>query len=59
MKQEKCCPRLETPKWIKKVQNYFKEQKKEIKELLFWYVTCPKCTKKYGSAQTVIFARIG
>jgi len=32
---------------------------KEIKELLFWYVTCPGCTKKYGSAQTVIFARIG
>lgn len=48
----------ETPKWIKAMQEHCQKQGKEIKELLFWYITCPKCAKKYGAAQTVIFARI-
>ncbi len=48
----------QTSKWIGKVRRYVEGQGKVAKELLFWYVTCPRCAKKYGKAQTVIFAKV-
>ena len=48
----------QTSKWIGKVRRYVEEQDKVAKELLFWYVTCPRCAKKYGKTQTVIFAKV-
>ncbi|MBI4302835.1 MAG: hypothetical protein HY665_00645 [Chloroflexi bacterium] len=45
-------------KWANEMKRYLVEIKKEPKEMLFWYVTCPKCAKKYGSAQTVILAAV-
>jgi len=48
----------ETGNWVKEMENYLKEKGERVGELLFWYVTCPKCVKKYESAQTVIFAKI-
>lgn len=48
----------ETRKWVKEIKQYCEGTGKEAKELLFWYVTCPKCAKKYGGAQTVIFAKV-
>lgn len=44
--------------WVKEMEEYLKEKGKKAEELLFWYVTCPRCTKKYGSAQEVIFAKV-
>ena len=49
----------QTPKWIKEVERYVEKQGKVAGELLFWYVTCPRCAKKYGKTQTVIFAKVG
>ena len=47
-----------TGKWVQETIDYVKSNKKEVKDLLFWYATCPKCAKVYGNAQTVIFARV-
>jgi len=48
----------EMGKWIRETKLYCSEIGKEAKELLFWYATCPKCAKKYGGVQTVIFAKV-
>ena len=49
----------ETGNRVKEMEDYLKETGERAEELLFWYVTCPKCVKEYGSAQEVIFAKIG
>ena len=48
----------QTPKWTRQVERYMKEQGKVAVELLFWYATCPKCARKYGKTQKVIFAKV-
>lgn len=48
----------DTPKWVREVVEYCMAKGRQTKELYFFYATCPKCVKKYGSAQTVIFARV-
>jgi hypothetical protein len=48
----------DTGKWINKTLEYLKSIGKDTNDLFFWYVTCPGCAKEYGSAQTVIFAKI-
>jgi len=48
----------DTSKWIKETMQYCEETGREARDLLFWYVTCPKCAEKYGGAQTVIFAKV-
>ncbi|GAI76205.1 unnamed protein product, partial [marine sediment metagenome] len=44
--------------WPREVKGYIEKQGKVAKELLFWYVTCPKCARKYGKTQTVIFVKV-
>ena len=48
----------QTSKWVGEVRRYVEGQGKVAKELLFWYVTCPRCAKKYGKTQTVIFTKV-
>ncbi|MFH1126446.1 MAG: hydrolase [Candidatus Altiarchaeota archaeon] len=48
----------DTPRWIREMVDYCTIQGERPKELYFFYATCPKCAKYYGSAQTVLFARI-
>lgn len=45
------------PKWIKDITHYTAESGKEMKDLYFFYTTCPKCAKKYGHNYVVAFAR--
>lgn len=49
----------ETDKWVKELIKESKKRKYRVQEILNFYCTCPKCTKAYGSAQTILFARIG
>ncbi len=48
----------QTPKWIREVEKYIEGQGKVAKDFLFWYVTCPRCARKYGKTQTVILAKV-
>lgn len=45
-------------KWVKEMEDYVKLEKKEIKNMYFYYTTCPKCAKAYGKNYVVIFAEI-
>ncbi|TET28262.1 hypothetical protein E3J68_03285 [Candidatus Aerophobetes bacterium] len=48
----------QTPKWMRELGKYIEGQGKVAKDFLFWYVTCPRCARKYGKTQTVIFAKV-
>jgi hypothetical protein len=45
-------------KWAKDMAAYVASKNKNIKRMLFWYTTCPKCAKKYGKNYVVLFAEI-
>jgi len=45
-------------RWVKEMKAYVKSKNKEIKQLYFFYTTCPKCAKYYGKNYIVILAEI-
>jgi len=45
-------------KWAKEMQEYVKSKGKEMKQMYFFYTTCPACAKYYGKNYTVILAKI-
>jgi len=45
-------------KWAKEMQEHVKSKGKEMKEMYFFYTTCPACAKYYGKNYTVILAKI-
>ncbi len=51
-------PYSNTGKWVREMQAYVKSKGKELKNLYFFYTTCPKCAKVYGKNYTVILATI-
>lgn len=46
-----------TPLWIKEMERYVTAKGQEIKDLFFYYTTCPKCAKKYGKNYVVLLAK--
>ncbi len=46
------------PKWIEEMKIYVSSKGTEIKDLFFYYTTCPKCAKKYGNNYVVLLAKI-
>lgn len=45
--------------WIKEMKEYCLSKGKKAQEYIFWYATCPKCSKKRGDkAQVVVFAKV-
>lgn len=51
-------PYNSTPKWIEEMKTFVKSKDKDIKRMLFWYTTCPKCAKLYGKNYVVILAEV-
>lgn len=45
-------------KWALEMNEYVKNQDKELKKMYFSYTTCPKCAKAYGKNYVVLFAQI-
>jgi hypothetical protein len=45
-------------KWTREMKDFIKAKGKEVKKLLFYYTTCPKCAKVYGKNYTVILAQV-
>jgi hypothetical protein len=45
--------------WAKEMKQYVNSQTKTIKNLYYFYTTCPKCAKVYGKNYVVLFAEIG
>jgi hypothetical protein len=44
-------------KWIEEMKSLVKGKGKLLRKLLFFYTTCPKCSKKYGKNYVVILAQ--
>ena len=44
--------------WIHEMGEHVKSQGKEMKQLYFYYTTCPKCAKKYGKNYVVLLAQV-
>lgn len=51
-------PYKDTGKWVKEINEYAKSKGKKIRELYFFYTTCPHCAEVYGKNYTVILAEI-
>ena len=51
-------PFKEAGKWVKQTQDYIKSKGKTLKNLYFYYTTCPKCAKHYGKNYVVAFAQV-
>ena len=47
-----------TGRWVKEMKDFVNSKGKEIKNLYFFYTTCPSCAKVYGKNYTVILATI-
>jgi len=45
-------------RWIRAMKAYVESKGKELKDLYFFYTTCPKCAKVYGKNYTVILAKV-
>ncbi|MFO7616419.1 MAG: hydrolase [Bacteroidales bacterium] len=45
-------------KWVKEMEDWMKQEGKPVKNLYFYYTTCPKCAKKYGHNYVVGFAQV-
>ena len=44
--------------WIADMTARVKAQGRELRRLLFYYTTCPRCAKKYGKNYIVILAQV-
>jgi len=45
-------------KWVKEMGEYVAEKGHDVKDLYFFYTTCPGCAKKLGKNYTVALAKI-
>lgn len=45
-------------KWAKEMRTFVKGRGLEVEHLYFHYATCPKCARKLGTQQVVIFAKV-
>jgi hypothetical protein len=51
-------PYKNIPDWIRNMKEYVASKGIEMKQLYFYYTTCPKCAKKYGKNYVVLLARV-
>ncbi len=51
-------PYREIKSWIKQMKQFVEQKGDSIKELYFYYTTCPKCARKYGKNYVVLLAQI-
>lgn len=44
--------------WVKDMEKYAESKDKKVKDLYFFYTTCPKCAKHYGKNYVIGFAKV-
>ncbi len=44
-------------KWVEEMKRCVTAKGKTVRQLYFYYTTCPKCAKKYGKNYVVILAQ--
>ena len=51
-------PYSKVGKWTKEMRIYVEQHGKKVKQMYYYYTTCPKCAKTYGKNYVVLFAEI-
>lgn len=51
-------PYSKTGQWVKEMKAYVESEGEELKDLYFFYTTCPACAKAYGKNYTVLLAAV-
>lgn len=51
-------PYRNVPQWSKEMHEFAKSKDYTLKNMYFYYTTCPKCAKKYGKNHVVILGGI-
>ena len=51
-------PYSKTGKWVREMKTYVEAEGKELKNLYFFYTTCPACAKAYGKNYIVLLAAV-
>ena len=51
-------PYKDAGKWAKEMVSYVKSKGKDLKNMYFFYTTCPKCAQYYGKNYTVLLAKV-
>jgi hypothetical protein len=45
-------------KWVKAMDDWVASRGHQVQRHLFYYATCPKCAKRFGKNQVVLFAQV-
>ncbi len=51
-------PYKDAGKWAKEMMSYVRSKGRELKNIYFFYTTCPKCAEYYGKNYTVLLAKV-
>ena len=51
-------PFKDVRKWVSDLQSHVKTKGKTLKQMYFYYTTCPKCAKEHGHNYVVGFAQV-
>ncbi|MBM4185333.1 MAG: hypothetical protein FJ207_14140 [Gemmatimonadetes bacterium] len=51
-------PFRDAGKWVQQMGTYVRTQGEEAKRMSFFYPTCPKCARRLGKNQVVLFAQV-
>lgn len=51
-------PYRDVRKWMSAMEEYVHGQGEEIEKIYFFYATCPKCARRLGKNQVVLFAKL-
>jgi hypothetical protein len=51
-------PYSQTGKWVKEMKVYVESRGKKLKDLYFFYTTCPNCAKVYGKNYVVLLVAV-
>lgn len=51
-------PYRDIGKWLQAMNQYVADRGHEVKKTYFFYATCPKCAKRFGKNEVVLFAQV-
>ena len=51
-------PYRDVGKWVEAMRQHAAARGREVLKLYFFYATCPKCAKRFGRNQVVLFAQV-
>ena len=51
-------PYRDASKWMRAMEDYVRGEGESFEKIFFFYATCPKCAKRLGKNQVVLFAKL-